>query len=173
MIVLHRTNMPSDQKAAKSIILKSSLVIFSATHRSSQMLHFLVPLDKPSPSNSLLPLKHRGHLVLRSESFRGRDDAIVQKLFGVRWSAKVEMLVWDVTWARTAWNYDPEHIEKDEITPVIIGLRSAIYQSSMIGIKQAGSVVENIAVELSERYDCLNGVTKRVGGQDEPGNHEG
>ena len=72
----------------------------------------------------------------------------------------------------TERNHDPNEIKEEEIAPVIISLWPTVRQTLVVLVKQRGSIIKDVTIELAERHDCLKGMSKRVGAHDEPGNNE-
>lgn len=65
----------------------------------------------------------------------------------------------------TQWDDDPESIHKYKVPIVVVRLGSRVGVAQEIIVKNTGSVVEDIAVKLTQRHDDLQWMTKRMIGQ--------
>jgi hypothetical protein len=72
-----------------------------------------------------------------------------------------------------ARNDNPESIHQDKVSPVVSGLGARVRHVENVMIEHGGCVVENVAVELTEGDDELEGVAERVVVGDETGGDEG
>jgi hypothetical protein len=68
---------------------------------------------------------------------------------------------------------DPEAVHEDEVEPVVEGLRPRVADVEYVLVEEARGVVEDVAVELAEGDDELEGVAERVLGCDHVGCCEG
>lgn len=68
--------------------------------------------------------------------------------------------------ALTAGNDDPDEVHEEEVEPEVVCFRAAILLASIVQIKHAGRIVENIAVDLAERDDALERISERGLGRD-------
>ena len=74
---------------------------------------------------------------------------------------------------KVARNDDPEEVHENEVAPVVGCLRASVRDVEDVMVEQRGRVVQNIAVELTERDDQLQGVAERVVDGDQIGGDEG
>jgi hypothetical protein len=68
---------------------------------------------------------------------------------------------------------DPEGVHEDKVAPVVAGLGTRVRDVEDVVVEHGGGIVEDVAVELAERDDELEGVAEGVVVGDERGGHEG
>lgn len=66
--------------------------------------------------------------------------------------------------ARTERDDDPEEVHEEVVAPKVVGLGPAVGDVKDVMVEHAGGVVEDVAVELAQRDDDLQGVTERAVG---------
>lgn len=62
--------------------------------------------------------------------------------------------------ARTERDDDPEEVHEEVVAPKVVGLGPAVGNVKDVMVEHAGGVVEDVAVELAQRDDDLQGVTQ-------------
>ena len=97
-------------------------------------------------------LQQLGGIVDGFESTDGSVDALVHQVAG---------------------DDDPEGVHQHEVAPVVGSLGAGVGNIEDVVVEQRGRVVENVAVELAQRDDELQGVAQGVVDGDEVGGEEG
>lgn len=62
----------------------------------------------------------------------------------------------------TSWNNHPDEVHKEVIEPEVVRLGSAIDQAEEVFVERISRIVENVAVNLAEGDDQLQGLTEGV-----------
>lgn len=62
--------------------------------------------------------------------------------------------------ARTERDDDPEEVHEEVVAPKVVGLGPAVGNVKDVMVEHAGGVVEDVAVELAQGDDDLQGVTQ-------------
>jgi hypothetical protein len=97
-------------------------------------------------------LQQLGGVIDSLESANGSVDALVHQV---------------------AWNDNPEGVHQDKVAPVVSGLGAGVGNVEDVVVEQRGCVVQDIAVELTERDNELERVAQRVVNGNEVGSDEG
>lgn len=72
----------------------------------------------------------------------------------------------------TPWDDDPYEVHEEIVTPKIVSLWSAVSETSIIMVKHACRIVENVAIYLSQGNHCLKRMPQWVFDCNEVGNNE-
>jgi hypothetical protein len=73
---------------------------------------------------------------------------------------------------QNTWEDDPESIHQDKVSPEVCCLRPRVAQIENIVVEHAGSIVQDVAVELPKGHDDLEGISERVVDSDKSSGHE-
>lgn len=73
----------------------------------------------------------------------------------------------------TSRNDNPEEVHEEVVSPVVVGLRSGVRNAEVVVVEQTGSVIQDVAVDLTKRDHSLQRVTQRVVGGDHTSNDKG
>lgn len=98
---------------------------------------------------------------------------LLQQLRGVVDSAESTDSSVDALVHEVAGNDNPEGVHQDEVAPVVSGLRASVGDVQDVVVEERGCVVENVAIELAQRDDKLQGIAQRVVDSNEIGGEEG
>jgi hypothetical protein len=97
-------------------------------------------------------LQQLGGIVDSLESANGSIDTLVHQVAG---------------------DNNPESVHQDKVAPVVGGLGAGVGNIEDVVVEQRSCVVQDVAVELAERDDELEGVAQRMVNSDEVGCNEG
>ena len=55
----------------------------------------------------------------------------------------------------TCWYHNPNKVHEEVVAPKVIRFRPAIIKALVVEVEHAGSIIEDVAVELTEGDHCL------------------
>ena len=107
--------------------------------------------------------------IQRLESPLAGIKTLVQQVYHPQSARLHETISRSCPAALTSGYNNPNEVQKDVVTPKVKCLWSPVHIPGIVMIKQAGSVVKNIAIDLAQRDHGLEGVAEGMFS----GDHEG